>query len=141
MDRFFIDECLSAQLVAVAKARGLDADFGPHIGKAGWQDWNLTRFALENDYIFVTNNRRDFLKEYAAQELHNGLIVIVPNVERDDQKRLFGVVLDHLADMYELPVNKLIEVLEDGSIHQRDWFDGDVDPGHIDEPDWSSPIR
>ena len=140
MDRFFIDECLSAQLVAVAKARDLDVDFGPHIGKAGWQDWNLTRFALENDYILVTNNRRDFLKEYAAQELHNGLIVIVPNVEREDQKRLFGVVLDHLAEMNELPVNKLIEIIEDGSIYQRDWFDGDFDAGHIEKPDWSNPV-
>ncbi|MBO0902699.1 DUF5615 family PIN-like protein [Jiella sonneratiae] len=63
MDSYFNDECLSAQLVAVAKARDLDADFGPHIGKARLQDWNLTRFAIENDYIFATTNRRDFLKE------------------------------------------------------------------------------
>lgn len=138
MDRFFIDECLSAQLVAVAKARDLDADFGPHIGKAGWQDWNLTRFALENDYIFVTNNRRDFLKEYAALDLHNGLVVIVPNVGREDQKRLFEAVLDHLAAMNELPVNKLVEVLEDGSVHERDWFGGDFDPDHVDHPSWGS---
>ena len=41
MDRFLIDECLSADLVATAKARGYDADYVPHIGKAGWQDWNL----------------------------------------------------------------------------------------------------
>jgi len=136
MDRFFIDECLSSKLVAVAKARNLDADYGPHIGKAGWQDWNLTRFALENDYIFVTNNRRDFLKEYAAQDIHHGLVVIVPNVEREDQKRLFGAVLDHIADMNELPVNKLIEVLEDGSVHERDWFVDDFDHDHIDDPTW-----
>jgi hypothetical protein len=40
MDRFLIDECLNADLVAIAKARGYDADYVPHIGKAGWQDWN-----------------------------------------------------------------------------------------------------
>jgi hypothetical protein len=34
MDRFLIDECLSADLVATAKARGYDADYVPHIGKA-----------------------------------------------------------------------------------------------------------
>jgi predicted nuclease of predicted toxin-antitoxin system len=136
MDRFLIDECLSVQLVAVAKARDLEADFGPYIGKAGWQDWNLTRFALENDYIFVTNNRRDFLKAYAAQLIHNGLIVIVPNIDREGQKRLFGAVLDYLADLNETPINTLIEVLDDGSIHQRSWIDGGFEPAHIDDPTW-----
>jgi predicted nuclease of predicted toxin-antitoxin system len=139
MDRFLVDECLSVQLVAVAKARAFEADFGPHIGKAGWQDWNLTRFALENDYVFVTNNRRDFLKAYAAERVHNCLIVIVPNLAREAQKVLFGAVLDYLAEVNELPVNTLIEVLEDGSVHQRSWFDSDFDPAHIDEPVWPSP--
>ena len=138
MDRFLIDECLSVQLVAVAKARDLAADFGPHIGKAGWQDWNLARFALENDYVLVTNNRRDFLKEYALQKIHNGLIVIVPNIDREGQKRLFAMVLDHLATLDEMPINTLIEILADGSIHQRIWVDGGSDAAHIDEPDWHS---
>ena len=49
-DRIFIDECLSAALVAVAKNKGVVADYGPHIGKVGWQDWNIVSFALENNY-------------------------------------------------------------------------------------------
>lgn len=40
MDRFLIDECLSGELVAAAKARGYAAAYVPHLGKAGWQDWN-----------------------------------------------------------------------------------------------------
>jgi predicted nuclease of predicted toxin-antitoxin system len=60
--RIFIDECLSASLVAVAKSRGIVADYGPYIGKQGWQDRNLVDFALANDYVIATNNRRDFLK-------------------------------------------------------------------------------
>jgi len=35
MDRLFIDECLSAALVAVAKERGIPADYGPHGWMAG----------------------------------------------------------------------------------------------------------
>jgi hypothetical protein len=41
-DRFLIDECLSGDLVATAKARGHEADYVPHIGKGGWQGWNRT---------------------------------------------------------------------------------------------------
>ena len=66
-ERFLIDECLSGRLVAAAKARGFQADYVTHLGKAGWQDWNLVRFAFANDYIVVTDSRRDFLKEYAKQ--------------------------------------------------------------------------
>ena len=69
-ERFLIGECLSGALVAVAKAQGYQADYVTHLGKAGWQDWNLVRFAVANDYIIVTDNRRDFLKEYARLDIH-----------------------------------------------------------------------
>jgi predicted nuclease of predicted toxin-antitoxin system len=136
MDRFFIDECLSASLAAVAKERGLSADYGPHIGMAGWQDWNIAQFAFENGYIVVTNNRRHFLREYLKYEAHNGLVIIVPNVGREQQIDLFGRVLDFLAGLNALPVNKLIEVLEDGLISVRDWTSDDHDIGHISSPMW-----
>jgi hypothetical protein len=83
--RLLIDECLSASLAAVAKERGVSADFGPHIGLAGWQDWNISTFAFERDYSVVTNNRRDFLREYLKYDLHNGLVVVVPYVARQQQ--------------------------------------------------------
>jgi predicted nuclease of predicted toxin-antitoxin system len=135
-DRFFIDECLSASLVAAAKERGIPADYGPYIGMAGWQDWNIAQFAFENGYVVVTNNRRHFLREYLKYEAHNGLVIIVPNVERDRQIGLFVRVLDFLAELNALPVNKLIEVLEVGSIHVRDWTTDDHDIGHISSPMW-----
>lgn len=136
MKRFFIDECLSASLAAVAKGRGLLADYGPYLGMAGWQDWNIARFALENSYIVVTNNRRDFLREYLKHELHEGLIILVPNVEREPQIALFSRVLDYLTEMNDLPVNKVIEILKDGSIHMREWTADDHDVAHIDSPSW-----
>lgn len=92
--RFFIDECLSAALVAVAKDRGYPAVFGPHLGMAGWQDWNIVKFAVENGHVVVTNNRRDFLKEYLKYDTHPGLVVLVPQAERSVQTRLFSAVLD-----------------------------------------------
>jgi predicted nuclease of predicted toxin-antitoxin system len=86
--KFLIDECLSVGLTATAKARGHQADHVAHLGKSGWQDWNLVAFALENDYIFVTNNRLDFLKHYAKVDVHSGLIIIIPNVKGQRAGRL-----------------------------------------------------
>ena len=62
-------------------------------GKAARQDWNIIRFALENDYIVATNNRRDFLHAYANVDLHNGLVIIVPSVGRAGQIKLFSAAL------------------------------------------------
>lgn len=136
MIRFFIDECLSARLAAVAKAAGLHADFGPHLGMAGWQDWNIAKFAFENGYVTVTNNRRHFLREYLKYEVHNGLVIIIPMVDRDQQIALFQQAVDHLVTADDLPVNKLIELLEDGSLHIRDWSQTNHDIEHIARPSW-----
>jgi predicted nuclease of predicted toxin-antitoxin system len=117
-DRFLIDECLSGDLVATAKARGHEADYVPHIGKGGWQDWNLVPFAVENDYIVVTLNRRDFLKQHAGLEVHPGLVILMPQAPRDQrphQAELFEKALDVFVAMNDDLVNKVMEVLADGS--------------------------
>lgn len=135
-DRFLIDECLSSGLVAVAKARGLEADHVAHIGKSGWQDWNLVPFAVANDYIIVTNNRRDFLKEYAKLDVHGGLVILIPLVKRDEQIALFAKALDLLAERNDDLVNQLVEVLLDGSVHLRRWSSDDHDVSHVNNPKW-----
>jgi len=54
-----------------------------HIGGAGAEDWQIVELALARDMILVTNNTSDFRSLYAAQELHPGLVILVPNVERE----------------------------------------------------------
>jgi predicted nuclease of predicted toxin-antitoxin system len=120
VDRLLIDECLSQGLLAVAKERGFHADHVVWLGKSGTQDWNLVPFALDHDYAFVTNNRRDFMREYARLSAHAGLIILVPMVERDEQIRLFGLLLDHIQSLPDT-VNKLVEIFSDGEIRVRDW--------------------
>ncbi len=120
-----------------SEGKGFQADYVSYIGKSGWSDWNLASYALENDYVFVTNNRRDFLKEYAKIDLHNGLIIIVPDTKRAEQQRLFAKVLDVVSKRNDDLVNKLIEVLLDGSIHIKDWSSQDHDIGHISNPEWT----
>ena len=133
MDRLLIDECLSQSLLAVARARGLHADHAAWLGKGGAQDWNLVSFALEHDYALVTNNRRDFLREYAKHAVHDGLIVLVPLVKRAEQFRLFGLALDHIQTLSDT-VNTLIEIFSDGEIRTRNWSASDNDLRHTASP-------
>lgn len=134
--KFLIDECLSVGLVAIAKTRGHYADHVSHLGKIGWQDWNLVPFALANDYIVVTNNRADFLKRYAKIGVHSGLVIIVPSVKRADQARLFEKALDTVLSLHDDLVNRVVEVLIDDSVHVREWTSLDHDPAHISRPKW-----
>ena len=140
-DRFLIDECLSGELIAAAKALGHEADYVPHIGKGGWQDWNLVSFAITNDYIVVTLNRRDFVKQYARLEVHPGLVIVIaqaPTNKAPDQVALFAKALEAFAAMNDDLVNKVMEVLQDGSVHTRQWNAEQHDIGHINNPSWQS---
>lgn len=67
----------------------------------------------------MTNNRDDFLGIMGDVELHPGLVVIMENVPRDQQMRLFGTALEALAQVSSM-VNKVLEVSSDGSIAMYD---------------------
>jgi hypothetical protein len=55
----------------------------------------------------------DFRQLYAAQPLHAGLVILIPVVSRDVQRRLFRAALDELAVIGE-PVNRALKVDLDG---------------------------
>jgi predicted nuclease of predicted toxin-antitoxin system len=107
--KFLIDECLSTSLVAVAGKTGHYAEHVAHIGRAGWKDWNVARYASSGDFVLVTNNASDFRRLYAAELLHAGLVILIPTVSRLVQQKLFRAALDELAVIGE-PVNRVIEV-------------------------------
>jgi predicted nuclease of predicted toxin-antitoxin system len=111
--RFLIDECLSVDLVTVAGESGHEARHVAHVGRAGWKDWNVVRYASEGDFVLVTNNASDFRQLYAAQPLHAGLVILIPVVSRVVQQRLFKAALDELATVGE-PVNRVLEIDLDG---------------------------
>ena len=61
MLKFLIDECLSLDLVEVARDRGFaQSSHVVWLGKAGWKDWQLKPFILDGDWTFVTRDRIDF---------------------------------------------------------------------------------
>jgi predicted nuclease of predicted toxin-antitoxin system len=121
--RFLIDECLSVELVSVAGQAGHEAQHVARVGKAGWKDWNVVRYARDGDFILVTNNASDFRRLYAAAPLHAGLVILIPVVGRELQQKLFRAALDKLAITGE-PVNRVLEVDLDGeeiSLTLYDW--------------------
>jgi predicted nuclease of predicted toxin-antitoxin system len=123
-DAFLIDECLSPDLVALAHSRGFDATHVVFRGLAGTADRNLMPIIRHEDFVFVTNNARDFIRLYAWENIHPGLVIIVPGgISADVQTRLFACVLDEIEGMSDL-VNRIVEVYSDGAVEVRDWPTG-----------------
>lgn len=106
--KFLIDECLHMTLVDVATGRGHEAHHVNWLGLSGNTDWGLMRRIVDEDFTLVTNNAADFRRLYAREELHAGLVIIVPQVSPDRQRSLFATTLDELAD--EELVNQVIEL-------------------------------
>jgi predicted nuclease of predicted toxin-antitoxin system len=112
--KFLIDECLHTSLVAVARNHGHDCFHVNWLGLSGESDWDLMPRIVAEDFTFVTNNARDFRKLYAREQLHAGLVIIVPQVPPGMQRELFSAVLHELA-MSEVIVNEVVEIaIEDG---------------------------
>lgn len=118
--RFLIDECLSPDLAALARERGFfESSHVTWLGKAGWKDWELKQFVLEQDWTFVTRNSTDFRGranqpgsegQYADVPIHAGLVCIngPDSMSAEDEAELFGIVLVELGQ--NEMVNLVIEI-------------------------------
>jgi predicted nuclease of predicted toxin-antitoxin system len=107
--KFLIDECLHTTLVAVAQDHGHECFHVNWIGLSGEADWDLMPRIVEENFTFVTNNARDFRRLYANEELHPGLVIIVPQVVPALQRELFEAVLADLEPNEDL-LNEVIEI-------------------------------
>jgi hypothetical protein len=57
--KFLIDECLSLDLVELARDRGLpESNHVVWLGKTGSKDWELKTFILNGDWTFGQNKSR-----------------------------------------------------------------------------------
>ena len=113
MHRFLIDECLSPALVTPAQNAGFQADHVVHMGWRGLKDWQLLPLIERHSYVFVTNNRVDFLKLHSSLQLHSGLVVIAPNVPLNEQLFPFERALERIVTLPDL-INQALEI--DGDI-------------------------
>ena len=106
---FLIDECLHTSLVEVAVERGHEATHVTYRGLSGVQDWNLMAPIREGEFTFVTNNAKDFRHLYAQEDIHAGLVILIPNVPPIEQRELFDAALDDLMVAPGL-INEALEV-------------------------------
>jgi hypothetical protein len=120
--RLFIDECLSPELVQLARDAGYEeSTCSRDRGLLGLPDWELVTVAVVGDFTLVTHNARDFRGEgedapgglHVRLPIHAGLICLnsVHPMDLDRQRRLFQFALDELAELPDL-VNQALEVFE-----------------------------
>lgn len=126
--KFLIDECLSPELTDIAKAEyGVFATYVPWIGKPprnqpSWKDPDIVDRIAETDFVFVTNNRRDFVGKYYRRrlEIHNGLVIILQRANLDQEKAMFRAAMDFIVGLGDT-INKLIEVDANLNVSVADW--------------------
>jgi predicted nuclease of predicted toxin-antitoxin system len=113
--KFLIDECLSPELVAIARARGHgESTHVTWLGMRSRKDWSIVRRAVADGYVLVTNNATDFRALLGREEVHAGLVCInmaagLMNLEV--QRRLFALALDRIGDRE--PINERLEITLD----------------------------
>lgn len=118
--RFLFDECLCLQLTPLANSFGFEATSVRDIDRLGASDPSLALYAVEHDWVYVTNNRDDYVRIYARFELHCGLVVLLPNVRPSTQQALFARFLEQLPDLGDITC-KLVEIDETGGVCVLDW--------------------
>ena len=110
--KFLVDECLSPDLVALARKRGHgESTHVTWLGLRSRTDWFIVRRAIDDGYVLVTNNMADFTSLLGRQRVHAGLVClnVAPGLmSLDVQKRLFALALDRLGD--NEPINELLEI-------------------------------
>jgi predicted nuclease of predicted toxin-antitoxin system len=90
--RLWFDECLSPTLVASAQQR-YEATCNAHRGLLRAKDPELYVVISEEEWVFVTNNERDFRALTDRAGLHSGLIIL-PQRSRTEQPPMLEAVLD-----------------------------------------------
>lgn len=107
--RFLIDECLHTSLTEIANEAGYEGHHVVYRAWEGFEDYELRPIILREEFVFVTNNGRDFRELLAATDLHPGLIVIVPNDKPPVQRELFRAALDKIKSLSST-LNRVVEV-------------------------------
>ena len=95
--RFLIDENLSLDLVTAARARGYEAMAVRDLGSLSTRDWEILRFAEQNDWTLVTNNTAEFRRRYRRHvALHAGIVFLHGVAGLAAQMNAFEAALDEI---------------------------------------------
>lgn len=114
--KLLIDECLSPDLAALAWDAGWHCAHVARIGLRSAQDWQLVQYAVDNDWVIVTNDSAHFKTLVARTAMHPGLVCLNAAhgaMNLDVQKRLFQLALTQLRERD--PVNEVLEISLDAN--------------------------
>jgi predicted nuclease of predicted toxin-antitoxin system len=106
--RFSIDECLHTSPVTLAHHAGYACEHVNFLGMGGYKDWQLMARIRDEEFTLITNNRTDFAALYGREDLHAGLVIIIPNVVPVRQCELFRTALAHIGG--RSMVNTVLEI-------------------------------
>jgi predicted nuclease of predicted toxin-antitoxin system len=110
--KFLIDECLSPELVRVARERGLaESMHVNHLALNGQDDGAVLACAVDRGFVLVTNKSRDFVRRVERVEIHAGLVCLdIPNERKSKalQLRLFECALEEIGGLE--PLNEVIVI-------------------------------
>lgn len=113
--KLLIDECLTPQLAEAARSAGFaESAHVNWLGLAGAKDWTIARRAVDDGFVFVTNNAADFIELYGRETLHVGLVCLNAAAGKMNlalQHRLFKVALAALRG--EESYNEVLEITLD----------------------------
>jgi predicted nuclease of predicted toxin-antitoxin system len=107
--RFLIDECLHTSLTGIANNAGHEAHHVTRRGWSGFKDHQLREVILQEEFVFVTNNARDFRGLLSNVELHPGLVLIIPRVTPKVQCQLFERALLKISRITDM-INRVVEI-------------------------------
>ena len=110
--KLLIDECLHTSLVKIATDRLYEAYHVAHLGMSGLTDHELMLRIRDEDFTLVTNNAIDFRRIFRKEQIHPGMVILVPNVPPAIQRALLETVLDYIGDR-DL-VNRAVEITLSG---------------------------
>ena len=119
--RLLIDECLHTSLVKVATDRLYEAYHVVHLGMSGLKDHELMLRIRDENFTLVTNNAIDFRRLFRKEQIHPGLVIIVPNIVPPIQRELLEILLDYIGDR-DL-VNRAVEITLSGDTAEIEEYD------------------
>ncbi len=95
--RLWADACVTPELEGAAHDRGYEATCNRTRGLLTELDPNLYPVVVAEDWVFITNNEKDFKKLARDEGLHPGLVVLPQGLVAKQVER-FGEVLDYIED-------------------------------------------
>ena len=120
--RLFLDECVSPRIADPLNADGHVVTALRDVGGLGEPDHKVLRRCIDEDFVLVTQDARDFRNLVAREEIHPGLIIL-PNLDRQQSEALLSEAINYLdgcGDPMDLMVNRVLEIAEDGSLRIDD---------------------